>query len=124
MCWNSGVPAAHSRVPCHSSHTGSELVFLCSLGCSSVLVDQRLHVLFVMEIQTRAVHIWASQAIRQVPGPSHPAGPRQRGEPGRVAWLVPRRVGMPSQHRVLAPEDQQLSIRRLIPAEHQHSQAE
>jgi hypothetical protein len=27
-------------VPCHNSHTGSELVFLCSSGCSSVLVDQ------------------------------------------------------------------------------------
>jgi hypothetical protein len=26
--------------PCHHSHTGSELVFLCSLGCSPVLVDQ------------------------------------------------------------------------------------
>jgi hypothetical protein len=48
----------------------------------------------------------------------------QRGEPGPVARLVPHPVGMPSQHRVLVPEHQQLSIPRLIPAEHQHSQAE
>ena len=41
-----------------------------------------------------------------------------------VARLVPHPVGMPSQHRVLVPEDQQLSIPRLIPAEHQHRQAE
>jgi hypothetical protein len=50
--------------------------------------------------------------------------PCQRSEPGPVARLVPHPVGMPSQHRVLVPEDQQLSIPRLIPAEHQHSQAE
>jgi hypothetical protein len=43
---------------------------------------------------------------------------------GPVTRLVPHPAGMPSQHRVLVPEDQQLSIPRLIPAEHQHSQAE
>jgi hypothetical protein len=30
------------RVPCHNSHTGSELVFLCSLGCSPALVNQAM----------------------------------------------------------------------------------
>ncbi len=29
-------------VPCHNSPTGSELMFLCSSGCSPVLADQVL----------------------------------------------------------------------------------
>ncbi len=29
-----------SPVPCQNSHTASELVFLCSSGCSPVLADQ------------------------------------------------------------------------------------
>ena len=33
---------SYRLVPCHNSHTGSELVFLCSSGCSPVLADQAL----------------------------------------------------------------------------------
>jgi hypothetical protein len=31
-----------ASVPCHNSHTGSELVFSCSSGRSSVFADQAL----------------------------------------------------------------------------------
>ena len=58
-------------------------------------------------------------------GPA-PAGyePCQRGEPHPVSWLVSDPAGVAAQHRVLVPEHQQLSILRLVPAEHQDSEAE
>ena len=49
---------------------------------------------------------------------------RQSGEPGPVGWLVPHPAGLAAQHRVLVPEHQQLGVLRLVPAEHQDSQAE
>jgi hypothetical protein len=49
--------------------------------------------------------------------------PRQGGEPGLVGWLVPHPPGVPAQHRVLVPEYQQFGVLRLVPAEHQDSQA-
>jgi hypothetical protein len=46
----------------------------------------------------------------------------RRIRPGRR--LVPDPSGGPAQHHVLMPEHQQLSILRLISAEHQHEQLE
>ena len=48
----------------------------------------------------------------------------QRGEPCPVGRLVPDPAGVTAQHRVLVPEYQQLSLLRLLPAQHQHGQAE
>ena len=61
---------------------------------------------------------------RKDPGPAPPRDePRARGEPGPVGWLVPDPARVPAQHRVLVPEHQQLGVLRLVPAEHQDSQA-
>jgi hypothetical protein len=58
-------------------------------------------------------------------GPA-PAGqePCQRGEPHPVGQLVPHPAGIAAQHRVLVPEDEQLSILRQVAAECQDGQAE
>jgi hypothetical protein len=48
----------------------------------------------------------------------------QHGEPGPVGWLVSHPAGVTAQHRVLMPDHQQLSILRLVSAEHQDRQAE
>ena len=55
-----------------------------------------------------------------------PAGkePSQRGEPHPVGRLVPYAADVAAQHRVLVPEHQQFSSRRLVTAEHQDSYAE
>jgi len=50
--------------------------------------------------------------------------PRQRGEPGPVARLIPHPARVPPQYRILMPEHQQLSILRQVAAEHQDGQAE
>ena len=61
---------------------------------------------------------------RKDPGPVPPRDePCERGEPGPVGWLVPHPARVPAQHRVLVPEHQQLGVLRLVPAEHQDSQA-
>jgi hypothetical protein len=49
---------------------------------------------------------------------------RERGEPGPVGWFVPDPAGVPAQHRVLVPENQQLRVLRPVTADHQDSQAE
>ena len=48
--------------------------------------------------------------------------PRQRGEPGPIWGLVPHPPGVTAQYRVLVPEDQQLGILRLVPAERHDGQ--
>ena len=50
--------------------------------------------------------------------------PRQRGEPDPVGGLVPYPAGVPTQHRVLVPEHQQLSLLGQVPAEHQDGEVE
>src|ERR1017187_8593778 len=61
---------------------------------------------------------------RKDPGPAPPRDePRERGEPGPVGWLVPHPPRVPAQHRILVPENQQPGVLRLVPAEHQDSQA-
>ena len=50
--------------------------------------------------------------------------PCQRGEPHPVGRLVPHPADIAAQHRVLVPEDEQLSILRQIAAECQDGQAE
>jgi hypothetical protein len=56
------------------------------------------------------------------PAPSRDES-RERGEPGPVGWLVPHPASIPAQDRVLVPEHEQLSVLRLVPAEHQGSRA-
>ena len=67
----------------------------------------------------------ASRASRERCRPA-PSGYEscQRGEPHPVGRLVTHPAELAAQHRVLVPEDQQLSILRPVAAEHQHSQAE
>ena len=68
----------------------------------------------------------ASRASRGRPRSSPCAAgavPPRRTTPGRLARTV-RPVGMPTRHRVLVPEHEQLGIFRPVTAEHQDGQAE
>jgi hypothetical protein len=104
-------PGYGSRVLCHNSHTGCELVFLCSLGCSSVLVDQAVDDLSALDpgghIDRLAGLVQRRSLFPRLVGPMFVVMPRVSGQdPPEVSFSIDQEVV-----KALAPQRSHIPLR-------------